>query len=192
MKKTNKRSYLVIVLIVLLLALAIGYAAFTANLTVNGTATGTGTWDVKFTSATINEAGHGDAPTVTDNAVTVDAKLAYPGDACTVTVNIKNGGNIPAKLTAYTLTDNGSTPALTGTGDTLSSTDVTITKPTIPTDGTEKIAAGATCPVTFTIKWKADSTAMSLGTVKFKISFTYQQDTTEVTPTATHGTHTTN
>ena len=178
--KKSKKNYVIIALVVILLCLAIGYAAFTANLTINGTATGTGTWDVKFTSATINETGHGDAPTVTDTTITVDAKLAYPGDGCTVTANILNNGNIPAKLTEFKLTDD--------QGNTYSNENVEVTIPTIATDGSEVIATGKTCPVTFAIKWKEDSTATTVN-AKFKISFKYEPDTSEVTVTPSHGVH---
>lgn len=181
--KKSKKNYLIIALVVILLCLAIGYAAFSANLTINGTAKGTGTWDVKFVSATINEDGHGNAPTVTDNTISVDVELGYPGDGCTVTANIQNAGNIPAKLTGFELTDD--------TGATYTDTDVEILIPDIKKDGTEVIAPGATCPVTFSVKWLTDSKATTVD-AKFKISFTYEQDTTEATVAPAHGTHTTN
>ena len=88
--KKSKKNYVLIVLVALLLALAVGYAAFSQAMTISGTATGSTTWEVKFVSATINEAGHGDAPAVTDDSITVNPVLAYPGDGCTVTANIKN------------------------------------------------------------------------------------------------------
>src|SRR5574344_2750646 len=104
MKKT-KKNYVLIALIVILIALAVGYAAFSTNLTINGTATGTGTWDVKFTDAQISAESYGTAVVTNDSTITVNAKLAYPGDACTVTAKIKNNGNVPAKLTAFNVTN---------------------------------------------------------------------------------------
>lgn len=181
MKKTNKRGYLVIALIVILLALAVGYAAFTTSLTINGTAATNGTWDVKFTTATMSDATHGTAVVSGDGlTITVSSTLAFPGDGFTCTANIKNNGNIPAKLTAFALTDD--------QGETFSNTDIEVKVPTIATDGTEVIAAGATCPVTFSVQWKDTSTATS-ATAKFKISFTYAQDTTAATVAPSHGTH---
>lgn len=179
--KKSKKNYVLIALIVLLLALAVGYAAFSQNLTISGTATGTTTWEVKFVSATINETGHGDSPVVTDNSITVNPLLGFPGDGCTVTANIKNNGSLPAKLTKFNLTAADGTTAF-------SNSDVTIEIPTIPTDGTEVIAPGATCPVTISIKWNADSTATSVS-APFKVNFEYTQDTTEVNVTPNHGTH---
>lgn len=179
--KKSKKNYVLIVLVVLLLALAVGYAAFSQSLTISGTATGSTTWDVKFVSATINESGHGDAPTVADNSITVNPVLSYPGDGCTVTANIKNAGTLPAKLTEFTLTGtDGTTP--------FTNSDVTIEIPTIATDGTEVIAAGKTCPITISIKWNTDSTATSVS-APFKVNFEYTQDTSEVTVAPDHGTH---
>ncbi len=183
--KKSKRNYLIIVLLVVLLALSVGYAAFSANLTINGTATATGTWDIQFASAKINDDDHGDQPqiittTTTNDTIKVDAKLSYPGDGCTVTANIKNNGTVPAKLTGFVLTDD--------KGNTYSNADILVTLPTITTDGTEIIKAGATCPVTFTIKWDTDSEATSAN-ASFKISFTYEQATEEFTTQPSHGTH---
>lgn len=180
--KKSKKNYVIIALVVILLCLAVGYAAFSGNLTINGTATGTGTWDVKFVSAKINETGHGSAPTVTDTTITVNPELAFPGDGCTITANIKNAGNVPAKLTGFTLTDESGNP--------YNNADIAVTIPTIATDGTEIIAAGETCPVTFTVQWVQDSSATSANS-KFKISFTYEQATSNVTVTPNHGQHVT-
>lgn len=183
--KKSKKNYILIALVVLLLALAIGYAAFSANLNINGTANASGQWDVKFVSATVNTEEHGTAKiTTTDkesDTINVEVDLAYPGDACTVTANIKNGGNVPAKLTKFELTDD--------TGAKYENPDIDVIIPTIATDGSEVIAAGETCPVTFGIKWNTDSEETE-ATAKFKISFTYEQDTTEVDVQADHGAHT--
>lgn len=181
--KKSKKSYILIVLVVLLLALAIGYAAFSANLTINGTATASGTWDVQFITSTVDTAEHGTATvaktTVDGDTLNVNVTLTFPGDACTVTANIKNSGSIPAKLTGFTLTDD--------QGGTYSNSDIDIIVPTIATDGSEVIDAGETCPVTFAIKWKTSSTATNV-TAKFKINFTYEQPS-EVNVQEQHGTH---
>ena len=159
--KKQKRNYLLVALIVILLAIAVGYAAFSANLTISGTANASGTWDVKFLSASVDTSSHGTANVTgsKNDTLSVDVTLGYPGDGCTVTANIQNAGTVPA------------------------------TTPTIATDGSEVIAAGGTCPVTFGIKWKKESTATT-ATAKFKINFTYEQATNEVTVTPSHGAHT--
>ncbi len=178
--KKSKKNYVLIILVVLLLALAVGYAAFSQLLTLSGTATGTTTWDVKFTDASMNDSNHGTAD-FTDDTVTVNATLAYPGDACTVTAEITNEGTLPAKLTKFSLTGtDGTSP--------FSNSDVTVEIPDIETDGTEVIAAGETCPVTIAIKWNTDSEATSVN-ASFKVNFEYLQDTTEVNVSPNHGAH---
>lgn len=190
MKKTNKRGYLVIALVVLLLALAIGYAAFSSSLTVNGTATGTGTWKVTFDSVAMSDAKHGTATKTDDNTITVNATLAYPGDGCTVTANIKNGGTIPAKLTAYTVTGLDTYEAgNTTNGTAYANDDIIVIVPKL-TVNTEKVAAGETCPVTFAIQWRTTSAKTTGVSATFHIAFTYEQDTTAATVDAAHGTHT--
>lgn len=181
--KKSKRNYVLIALLVILIALAVGYAAFTQNLLITGTATGSGTWDVKFTEASIATTGHGTATIdgTDPTKMTVAAELAYPGDACTVTAKIKNNGNVAAKLTAFNLTKADGTTAY-------SDDNITITLPTIAVDGTEVIAAGETCTVVFTIKWNDASTAESISS-NFKVNFTYDQSPAAVTVTPSHGTH---
>ena len=184
MKKKQKRNYVIIALLIILLALAIGYAAFSQTLTISGTATGTGTWNVHFTEeATISPSGHSvKGPQVTNDTITVDdLTLGYPGDGCTLTVNIKNEGSLAAKLTSLEILDSdGMTP--------FSNSDITITAPSI--EG-ETLAAGETCPVTIAIAWNEDSTATS-ATAGFKVKFTYDQSNEAVTVTPDHGSHTSN
>ena len=92
--KNKKRNYVIVVLVVLLLALAVGYAAFSDTLTISGTANAKGTFDMEFTSATIDTATakginttESTATISTDkNTVTVVVKdLAYPGAGTNVT-----------------------------------------------------------------------------------------------------------
>jgi len=175
----SKKNYVVIVLAVALLTLAVGYAAFSQNLTISGTATGTTNWDVKFTSATMSDANHGTA-SFTDDAVTVTGKLGFPGDGFTVESVITNAGSLPAKLTSLTLTD--------ANGNEFSSDDITVEIPEIATDGSEVVAANANCPVTISVKWNEDSEVETVS-ADFKVNFTYEQDTTAVTVSPSHGTH---
>lgn len=178
MKKTKRNSVL-IVLVVLLLALAVGYAAFQQVLTISGTATAAGNWDVKFVQPTSITEGHGTATITAEDTVTVDATLGYPGDGCTVTAHIENGGTIPAKLTSLELLNADGTAAF-------SDEDITITIPQIEE---EALAAGETCEFTFAVAWDADSEAEEKE-VGFQIKFTYDQNTTPVTVDADHPEHT--
>lgn len=183
--KKSKKNYVLIALVVILLCIAVGYAAFASNLTINGTANANGTWDVKFVSAQINEAGHGNAPTISSDGqiLTVEVSLAYPGDACTVTANIKNAGTIPATLTGYEVLGENDQPFSNANIDVI-----------CPEDGdgfqvdNEVIEPGETCPYTFVVQWKESSTATN-ATAKFKISFEYEQPNA-ATVNPAHGAHT--
>lgn len=177
MKKT-KRNSLLVILIVLLLALAVGYAAFQQVLNITGTATAAGTWEVKFVDPTSITDGHGTATTTADDEVTVNAELGFPGDACEVTVHIKNDGSIPAELTSLELLDASGNSAF-------SDDDIKIE---IPDISGETLDADETCEFTFTITWDENSTATSKD-VGFKIKFTYDQNTTPTTVTTNHPSH---
>ena len=186
MKKTKKRSALVIALIVVLLALALGYATFTAALNINGTATGTGSWDVHFKQAgrflqadgsTVDTSHNGTAPisttSTTNDTMTVTVDLAYPGDGVLLEAIVENSSTMPAKLTGFTIT---------GTDD-----DFEVTQAAGGPTVNEVLAAnGGTCTATFLIKWKTNSTVASLGTKTFTITYNYTQETTEFTGTPSH------
>ena len=186
MKKTKKRSALVIALVVILLALALGYAAFSATLNINGTATGTGSWNVHFKQAgrflqsdgsTLDTSHNGTATlstvTSTNDTMTVTVDLAYPGDGVLLEAVVENSGTIPAKLTGFTVTGTDS--------------DFEVTQPAGgPTVNEILQPNGGTCTATFLIKWKTNSTIASLGTKTFTITYNYAQETTEFTGTPTH------
>lgn len=173
MKKSKKKNYAIIVLIVLLLALAIGYAAFSATLTINGTATAEATWDVKFTSATLDVAkDHGTATVSADGkTITANITLNYPGDAVKLTAVVTNSGTLPAKLTSFNITNP-------------TNADITVTAAQ-PTTGETLAANGGTCTTEYVIKWAANSEATKISDT-FTVTFNYQQDTTEVNITPTH------
>lgn len=184
MKKTNKKNHVIVALIVLLLALALGYAAFSATLNINGTAKGTGKWDIRFKQdgrflqadgTTVDESHNGSAvvstTTNTNDTMTVKVDLKYPGDGVLLEAIVKNAGNIPAKLTGFTVT---------GTDD-----DFEVTGPTMDT-GTEVIQPGGECKALFSIKWKTGSTIPDLGTKTFTITYNYAQETTEFVGSPSH------
>lgn len=186
--KTKKKNYTIIVLMVLLLALAVGYAAFSTTLTINGTATGTGTWDVHFKQAgrflqadgsTVDTTHSGTAPVTAsvsggpNDTMTVSVNLAYPGDGVLLEAIVENSGTMPAKLTGFTITG----------ADTDLKVEQAAGGPTV----NEVLAAnGGTCTAKFLIKWDENSTATSLGTKTFTITYNYAQDTTTFTGTPSH------
>lgn len=179
--KSKKRNYVIVALLVLLLALAVGYAAFSDTLNISGTANAKGTFDMEFTSATIDTATaegidktNSTATISTDkNTVTVDVKdLAYPGAGTNVTVVAKNVGTVPAKLNGLNFTG-------------IDDEDIEVTFPSGLATG-EKLQPNDTCTITFSVKWKTDSDLKTEKTVNFTATLDYEQDTTEFTGTASH------
>ncbi len=184
MKKT-KRNYLIIALIVILLALSVGYAAFSAVLNIEGTATGTAGWDVHFKEGKFLQADGSSedtthsgetslsTTTTTNDTMTVSVNLAYPGDGVLLEAVVENSGNLPAKLTGFEITNNNE--------------DLIVEQANEGPKENEKLAAnGGTCTAKFVIKWDPESTAEKLDNNTFSIKYTYEQDTTEFTGTATH------
>ena len=174
--KNKKRNYVIVVLVVLLLALAVGYAAFSDTLTISGTANAKGTFDMEFTSATIDTATakginttESTATISTDkNTVTVVVKdLAYPGAGTNVTVVAKNAGTVPAKLKGLKFTGN-------------EDPDIKITFPV-----GEVVEAGKTCSITFSVKWDENST-IATKDLTFSAELEYEQSTDAFTGTPAH------
>lgn len=179
--KNKKRNYVIAVLVVLLLALAVGYAAFSDTLNITGTANAKGTFDMEFTSATIDTATAQGINTVTStaevsadkNTVTVNiVDLAYPGAGTNVTVVVHNNGTVPAKLTGLNFTG-------------IDDDDIEVSFPSGLAIN-EIVQPDATCTITFSVKWKTTSSLTSEKSVNFSATLDYSQDTTEFTGTPNH------
>lgn len=172
----NKSKLIGIALVVVLLALAVGYASFSGMLRVSGTASANGNFEVIFTNGAVST-NHGTATVnQADNTkMTADIKLAYPGDGCFVTATVKNNGDVPAKLSALNLYNRGTTTAF-------SNDDIEVLVPDYDTLGNELenlvLKAGESTSVTFTVKWRKESTAKS-ATAEFDIQLDYEQATTD-------------
>lgn len=175
MKKT-KRNYLIVALIIVLLSLTIGYAAFSDTLTISGTANAKGTFDMIFSSASIDTAtAQGidkvNSSAVVDpsnpNVVNVSIKdLAYPGAGTNVTVVIKNNGTVDAILKELTLSEVDS--------------HIEVGYPEgFKVD--EIVPAGKTCTITFYVKWNATSELATEKSVDFSATLNYEQYTPKFT-----------
>ena len=179
--KNKKRNYVIVVLVVLLLALAVGYAAFSDTLNITGTANAKGTFNMEFTSATINTDSAkginvaGSSATISDdkNTVTVVVKdLAYPGAGTNVTVVAKNAGTVPAKLNGLSFTG-------------LDDADIKVTFP----DGlveNEVVQPGGTCTITFSVKCDKESKLTTEKSSTFTAKLDYVQETEEFSGTPNH------
>lgn len=179
--KNKKRNYAIVVLVILLLALAVGYAAFSDELNITGTANAKGTFDMQFSSATIDTttakgidtAGSSATISTDKNTLTVVVKdLAYPGAGTNVTVVAKNAGTVPAKLNGLTFT---------GVDD----SDIKVTFPEGLAQN-EVVQPGGTCTITFSVKWDKNSTLSSEKSLSFTAKLDYVQETTEFTGTPAH------
>lgn len=185
MKKSKKR-YAIIALLLILLAIAVGYAAFSDTLTITGTATGAGDWSVKFTSAQfLNNQGTQDSTHSTEQpqispdgkSITATVNLAYPGDGVILEAVISNEGTVPAKLTSVKLEGvDGYKPN--------QDTDLEVEASNPAQD--EVLPVDGSCTVQYRIKWKQDSTATSIASKSFKVTFTYEQSTEEFTKEPVH------
>lgn len=166
--RKDKRAYIIIALVVALLLLAVGYAAFSKTLTISGTVAGTvPTYNVHFTNAAA-----GTSINVAGDTLTANVDFDYPGDAKSITATIKNDSTRAVKLTGFTLTNP-------------SDNKVTLTATSLATDGTETLAAGASCTYTFVLSWAADAT--SNASDSYSIQFDYEQvDQTVTGLTASH------
>ena len=182
MKKT-KRNYLIVALIIILLSLTIGYAAFSDVLTISGTANAKGTFDMIFSSASIDTAtaqgidkvnSYAKIDESNSNVVNISIKdLAYPGAGTNVTVVIKNNGTVDAILKELTLSAVDS--------------DIEVGYPEgFKVD--EVVPAGKTCTLTFYVKWKATSELKAEKTVDFSATLNYEQYTPEFNGSTSYST----
>lgn len=161
-------------LIVVVVAMTVGFAALSQRLDVSGTATvksAASSWNVYFSNVSTDEktgsASWTTAPAIStdssntgsSNKITFACELAAPGDSCTVTATIKNGGTTSAKYTGYTFKVDSTTQ--TGTSATLSSgAVVTITPQSTWTANTTVLAQNDSG--TFVIKMELPSSVTSL------------------------------
>ncbi len=167
----NKSKVIVVALIVLLLALAIGYAAFNQVLNISGSADAEGKFSVVFTNGTVTSPDHGDAKVSTDDPtkLNVSVKLTYPGDGCTVTAYIKNGGTVPAKLDGFKLYNKGTTTSF-------SNSEIEVLIPDNVSQ--EVLQPDESTSFSFTVKWKTSS-IVEKANADFDIELLYSQSTTE-------------
>ena len=168
-------TFVVCGLMVVVGAMSIGFAALSQRLDINGTATvksAESSWNVYFSdvNTTGGIVGTGEwttAPSVSTDAnnsgsknkITFACSLAAPGDSCTVTATIKNGGTTKATYKGYTLTVDDKSE----TGTTVTTTDgavVTITPAANWTENTTQLAKDAIG--TFVIKMELPETVTSL------------------------------
>ena len=162
-KRKNDKLYLIISLVAVLFTMTIGYAIFSESLNINGTAVTTGVFDVQFSSTSI-ASSTGCTPTSTisgdKNSLTIAVpNLAYPGATSTISVTVKNTGNIAANLTSVNVTGN-------------TDPDITVTYPTWAT--AVVLNPNETYSFNITVAWATASTVANKN-VTFTATLNYQQ-----------------
>lgn len=163
-KKTDSKIYVIVSLFTVLVLMTVGYAIFSESLNISGTAQTTGTFDVEYFATSVTSST-GCTPTSTisgdKNTLTIGVpNLAYPGATTTISVTVKNTGNIAAELLSVDVTGN-------------TDPDVVVTYPTWTTGVT--LAAGATYQFDITVTWASTSTTGSKN-INFTAELNYEQN----------------
>lgn len=179
MKNKGKKYLSIVILLLLLVGITVGYATLSSNLNINGTSTvGVPDWDVHFEnlSTTTGSVSPTTAPTISANKLSISyaVPLQVPGDFYEFTVDVKNAGTIPAKLSAL--------PTVSGVS---SAQDVYVNYTFTHTDGTaitagEKLAAGASKNFKVRVEFDRNVTASQLPTsaqnLNLTVAMQYEQD----------------
>lgn len=172
--RNKKNSYIIIIALLLLVCIGVGYAALTTQLKINGTSKiEKVTWDVHFEnirvtsgSATATKAAVVEGSTTVNYSVT----LTVPGSYYEFTVDVKNGGTLPAKLSA--------TPTLSGLS---AAQDVYANYTITYSDGTaikanDTLLAGATKTLKVRVEYDKNITASQLPTAEQTLNLTFSMN----------------
>lgn len=115
MYSENRKTLILVILGVIIVSMSIAYASLASNLTIAGTVDApSASWDIHFlnfsssstpVNTTLGETNTGEIKSVSTSATSIDslkAELKKPGDSIVYTFDIKNFGNIRAKLDSFT------------------------------------------------------------------------------------------
>ena len=104
----NKRKLTISVFLIILLAIGIGYAYLTSNLSITGsTEVVANTWNIHFENITVKDGSvtASTAPTLSNNntSITYTIDLNRPKEYYEFTVDVKNDGTLPGKVSISSL-----------------------------------------------------------------------------------------
>lgn len=107
--KLNTTQKVILVVVGALLATSVAYAVFTTALNIMGEAGTSGNWDIKFTSATVENEYLCDDSTITLSTDKKTANISVtdlqaPGAYAEFELKIENNGNIDGKLQSIVVT----------------------------------------------------------------------------------------
>lgn len=177
MNARNFKTIAVIAICIAVVGLSVAYAALSQTLNIKTNATvqsSASSWNVKFvnpgTGTVVGTAVKGTI-TLTDTTVIASGIiLKAPKDSVTYTFDVKNAGQVGAKLSTITPL----TPSVTGTGDTAAA-DVTLVKANYTytvtyADGSaikanDTLPAGTTKSLKLVITYKDTATSLPSGNV---------------------------
>ena len=174
MKKKNN-GLLYGLILVIMFGISVGYAAITTTLQINGTSSiGKATWDVHFEnlSVTSGSVTATEAAVIDTNKTSIGYKvpLTLPGDFYEFTVDVKNAGTIPAKLSGA--------PTLSGVNTTQ---DVYINYTVTYADGsaitaTDELAVGATKTLKVRVEFDKNITDEQLPSTASELSLGFSMN----------------
>ena len=107
MKRNNNKTIIFLVLLVLLV-IGVGYAYLTSNLSITGATSVAGnTWDIHFTNLVVQDGSvTATTPAAIDSndntKVNYSVRLEKPGDFYEFSVDVKNFGTLPGKVSLIT------------------------------------------------------------------------------------------
>ncbi|MCI6266752.1 MAG: hypothetical protein MR598_07915 [Erysipelotrichaceae bacterium] len=143
MKKIKaEKNFILIWIIIIIMIMGVSYAYFSSTLYIYGIATLDGTFDIKFSEASIVNQTELETINISDNGLELsfNVKLALPGESDTIEYTIKNNGTIDAVLDELVVTS-------------ATDTDVTFNCSSIAGD----LPSGETKGGTIVVTWNADS-----------------------------------
>lgn len=114
MYNENRKTIILIILGIVIVSISIAYAALASNINISGTVNAPSVdWDIHFinfsslstpSTTTSGETNTGEIKSVSTSGTSIDSlkvELKKPGDSIIYTFDIKNFGNIDAKLTTF-------------------------------------------------------------------------------------------
>ena len=129
-RRTKFKDHKILYIFLLFLFIGVGYASLTTSLSINGTTNvATNSWNIHFANLHVQGGSvESTAPTVSTNSISYAATLAQPGDYYEFSVDIKNDGTLPGKVSLVNLTGNNtnylSTSYAYSNGDAISVGDI--------------------------------------------------------------------
>lgn len=164
MKERDGRNIAIAILCVAIVAMGVGYALLSSTLTINGAATvEAAKWDIHFDTTTtptptlVDRLAADTTINVAANQIDVTAKFTKPGQKVTYTVDVVNGGTLPARLTSMVFSVNGAQVTATN-GKVIDAAGIEYTVTGIAAGDT--LNAGASDTATITIEYPSTVSAL--------------------------------